>query len=331
MKTNYFSPFANIFVPQSVEIKNGDNPQEVAATFNQYNNYGNILEQQKSNDVKEVYLWGYSGKYPVAKIINTTSDIAKTYITQSVLDNAIGGTDDAAVRAHLNNLRSIPNALVVTYTYMPLVGMTSETDPNGRTKYYEYDNFNRLVLIRDQDGKILKKICYNYAGQPENCQSPCTDNTPNWQNTSTPPTCEQGPCGNTGYQLQEQQDMNPCNNGAIRIERIYNPTACAPGNNVSIISNNISGLSGFTARYTNNSTGQIYTFNVPASNASTTIGCVPPGTYTLYISKPGNTMYLSFGTGCAYTTTGTSATFGKVGVFEPGGCNKVTIDGLAAD
>lgn len=322
-----------IQVPDYVETKQGSAPTEARLRYHKYDSYGNVLEASKEKDVHEVYLYGYNSVYPVARVVNTTYDIAKTYITQSTLDNAIGGTDDVAIRNHLSNLRNIPNAFVTTYTYKPLVGMTSETDPNGRTKYYEYDNFNRLVLIRDQDGKILKKICYNYAGQPENCQSPCTDNTPDWQNTSTPPTCQQGPCGNTGYQLQEQKDMNPCSPSYNQTQtiNIYNPTACPAGTNVNITSNNLSGISGFTATYTNNSTGQVYTFTVPASTAPTVLGCIPTGVYRLTISKPGNNLYLSFGTGCLYTTTGISATFWKVLVNNSGGCNQVIIDGMAVD
>jgi hypothetical protein len=35
--------------------------------------------------------------------------------------------------------------------------------------YYQYDQYNRLVLVKDQDGNILKKICYRFDGQPEVC------------------------------------------------------------------------------------------------------------------------------------------------------------------
>jgi YD repeat-containing protein len=60
---------------------------------------------------------------------------------------------------------------MTTYTYKPLIGMTSETDPNGRTQFYEYDAFGRLSLVRDKDNNVLKKVCYNFSGQIENCNS----------------------------------------------------------------------------------------------------------------------------------------------------------------
>lgn len=129
-----------------------------------YSSDDKLLEQQKTNNIKEVYLWGYDSKYPVAKILNSTYNTASGYITQSVLNNP---SNDQALRTHLSNLRSIPGALVTTYTYKPLVGLTSETDANGRTLYYEYDGFNRLMLIRDQDNRILKKYDYKYQVTPQ--------------------------------------------------------------------------------------------------------------------------------------------------------------------
>ena len=57
---------------------------------------------------------------------------------------------------------NLPKALVTTYTYDPLVGMISQTDPNGQTVYYEYDDFNRLKLVKDQAGNIMQQYTYNY-------------------------------------------------------------------------------------------------------------------------------------------------------------------------
>ena len=75
---------------------------------------------------------------------------------------------ETALRSALDSLRSHPElsgAMVTTYTYDPLVGVTSITDPRGRTTYYEYDEFNRLRQARDQEGHILSQNAYHYRTQ----------------------------------------------------------------------------------------------------------------------------------------------------------------------
>lgn len=62
-----------------------------------------------------------------------------------------------------DDLRILPSdASMTTYTYTPLVGITSSTDPKGMTTYYEYDNFQRLKNIKDQNGNIIKSYDYQY-------------------------------------------------------------------------------------------------------------------------------------------------------------------------
>ena len=51
---------------------------------------------------------------------------------------------------------------MTTYTYDPLVGVTSETDANNVTTYYEYDDLNRLRLIKDQHRDIRQRYQYVY-------------------------------------------------------------------------------------------------------------------------------------------------------------------------
>ena len=48
------------------------------------------------------------------------------------------------------------------YTYDPLIGVTSITDPRGYTVYYEYDNFNRLKQVQDADGNLVTDYHYHY-------------------------------------------------------------------------------------------------------------------------------------------------------------------------
>lgn len=54
---------------------------------------------------------------------------------------------------------------VTTYTYRPLVGLTSETDPSGKSLYYDYDRYNRLSATRDSGNLILEEKTYHYPGQ----------------------------------------------------------------------------------------------------------------------------------------------------------------------
>lgn len=49
---------------------------------------------------------------------------------------------------------------MTTYTHLPGVGMTSQTDPNGYTTYYEYDALGRLSAIRDNERRLLKSYQY---------------------------------------------------------------------------------------------------------------------------------------------------------------------------
>lgn len=158
-----------------------------------------LLEQQMTDNVKEVYLYGYDSEYPVAKLVNTTYSTASGYITQSTLDNPSG---DQALRTHLNSLRSIPGAMVTTYTYKPLVGLTSETDARGKTIYYEYDGFNRLQLIRDQDNNVLKKFEYKYKTY--------THANAVWETTGTTrcKPCPANAAYTTTMQQNEERDVN---------------------------------------------------------------------------------------------------------------------------
>jgi hypothetical protein len=66
----------------------------------------------------------------------------------------------------IDELRLYPKgALMTTYTYSPLIGMSSSCDVDNRVTYYFYDGLNRLRYIKDQDGNILKTIQYHYMNQ----------------------------------------------------------------------------------------------------------------------------------------------------------------------
>jgi hypothetical protein len=63
----------------------------------------------------------------------------------------------------IDELRCYPvGALMTTFTYTPMVGMTAQCGPDNRITYYEYDPLNRLLDVRDQYKNILKQYTYKY-------------------------------------------------------------------------------------------------------------------------------------------------------------------------
>lgn len=66
------------------------------------------------------------------------------------------------IAGQIDELRFYPeNAQITTYTYEPFAGMTSSTNVNNQTTYYEYDSYKRLKNIRDNNRNILKQISYS--------------------------------------------------------------------------------------------------------------------------------------------------------------------------
>jgi YD repeat-containing protein len=64
---------------------------------------------------------------------------------------------------NIDNVRIYPqDAQMISYTYKTGTGITSEEAPNGIVAKYEYDDFYRLIRIRDQYNNILKTMDYNY-------------------------------------------------------------------------------------------------------------------------------------------------------------------------
>jgi len=192
-------PLSTAFTPASVNgnalLKDSRYTEESSIKVES----GNLVEIIGKDGVTTSYIWGYSNTLPVVKAVG---------VTYSTLKSAYD-----AVAGNLSALRSQPGlaaAMVSTYVYKPGVGMLSETDPRGRTIYYEYDKMNRLSLLRDHDNNIIKKICYNYYGQAESC--PVVSNLlPSWWVTGAT-RCKPCPANNnyiTNMLQREEKDINP--------------------------------------------------------------------------------------------------------------------------
>lgn len=133
--------------------------------FEQYDARGNILQQRRTNDNPTSYLWGYRTTLPIAQIRNATyGELQQRLQTLGIAIATL--STDAQFQAAMSRLRqSWPQVQLVSFTYQPLIGVTSQTDPAGRTITYEYNGLGQLVRTRDERGRILSQQQYHYPGR----------------------------------------------------------------------------------------------------------------------------------------------------------------------
>jgi hypothetical protein len=252
---------------------------------------GRVVEESKVDQPKDVYLWGYKHKFPIAKISNSSYQIVKALVDQNILDNPI---DDVQLRSEFRKLVvGLPNAQVTTYTYRPLVGMTSMTDAKGMTTYYEYDGFQRLRLVRDHKQNIVKTYCYGYAGQPISCEEASkTYRSAARSQTFTRNNCPSGQTGSSvtytvpegAYSASSQAAADAL--AAADIAANGQNYANAQGQCLATFSLGYSVPSGrsFLLELSNVYTGQYYYYFI-SSNSSNTITGLPQGTYWVSVNE----------------------------------------------
>ncbi|MFT3747572.1 MAG: hypothetical protein QM768_04620 [Agriterribacter sp.] len=137
---------APTLLPQFIYDQNGSNAEEKSITIDKYDDKGNILQYTSRNGIPVSIVWNTDKTLPTAKIENAT------YASLLALPSGLNSDFRSA----------LPNAMVTTYTYAPLVGVSSITDPAGRTITYLYDSFGRLKAIKDKDGNVIKTMDYQY-------------------------------------------------------------------------------------------------------------------------------------------------------------------------
>jgi YD repeat-containing protein len=186
------SPFACVAGNYVLTITGSQNPENNLTLF-QYTYPGTI----SSNFTNEFFYEGfeldgnvtttahtgnmsYSGSYTVP----FTLPNSRNYLIQwwdysggAWVFNQQAYTGSMVLSGQIDDVRVFPkDALMTSYTYNPLVGKTSETDPSGRSTVYQYDGLNRLMTIRDQDNNILKQYDYEY----QQCATPDYSGAQSW-------------------------------------------------------------------------------------------------------------------------------------------------------
>jgi YD repeat-containing protein len=177
VKTNFKDWGGNIIAPETVEMKTLGSASEVRLRYRAYDDKGNVTCVSKEHGTPISYVYGYGKTLPVVQATNSTDvmldqkiALALAEIGYTTLDNLlsfIGKLDTdtkkttwALFNQKLREKFSGTSTAIATYTFCPLVGMTSSTDPNNIITYYEYDDFGRLQSVKDPNKDILSNYKY---------------------------------------------------------------------------------------------------------------------------------------------------------------------------
>lgn len=147
---------------------NGSLTGKRAYTQNNFNIYKNGLNASGSFLVT---YWSKNGPYSVNGTSSTTLRTSNGWtLFQHRITNPTNGTITVTGSGSIDELRLYPStAQMKTYAYESGIGTSSVCDINNRIIYYYYDRLGRLLLVKDDNGNIVKKFCYNYQGQSSTC------------------------------------------------------------------------------------------------------------------------------------------------------------------
>lgn len=162
-------------LPTSIYAANiNDGNLKLKGKIDAYDDKGNIVQASSGTGTPTTFIYGYNKTQLIAKIAGAKYDDVKTNalvvaaITASDNDNTNPATESALITA-LENLRthsSMAGYQITTYTYDPLVGLTTTTSPNGQRELYEYDSAGRLKKVksaeRNNAGAIVEKTLKEY-------------------------------------------------------------------------------------------------------------------------------------------------------------------------
>ncbi len=139
-RTNFGFFNGDQIFPENIELLEGDN-YKIKLFFDEYDSKGNIIQYHREGDISHSINWDQLQIHPIAKVENS--------------------------EYHIDIAAYPPGSFITSYTYHPFWGIISETDPDGTSIHYNYNNFGDLEAVYDDDWNLLKKHDYfykNYSG-----------------------------------------------------------------------------------------------------------------------------------------------------------------------
>ncbi len=165
----------NLVLPLSV--KSSDQLTGIMSTevsYDKYDEKGNIVQYTTRDGIPVTIVWGYNKTQPIAKVEGITYDeltslASPTAIVTASDNDAADPAKEGLLLEALNSFRKnsqLADKKVTTYTYDPLIGVTSITPPSGIRQVFAYDTANRLretkVRSKNSAGAYTDKKAAEY-------------------------------------------------------------------------------------------------------------------------------------------------------------------------
>jgi YD repeat-containing protein len=231
VKTTYKDWGNSIIAPESVATKANGEDYQTRLVYKAYEPSGHVASVSKSTGPVTSYLYGYGGRYMIAKANNASYnqvaygdfesiDLGNwSYLSSGIVDSdarsgsrsfigslscvlylqganytvslwakgsgtvsvndvnksidgswklytwTVNSPQGVTVNSQGNKIDDVclypVDAQMKTFTYKPLVGLTSSTDESGRTTFYNYDGSQRLIATSDQNKNITSSLQYH--------------------------------------------------------------------------------------------------------------------------------------------------------------------------
>lgn len=165
----------NLILPISVQnVKTGynyatDETVISKVTYDLYDAHGKVLQYTDESGIPTTIIWGYNKSQPIAKIVGATYNYVNTNTNVGYLQDASDADVDTATEnifiSLLDDLQknvAFKDFQITTFTYDPLIGVTSVNGPDGLREYYKYNAQNKLEKVMDVDGNPVEEYKYHF-------------------------------------------------------------------------------------------------------------------------------------------------------------------------
>ena len=155
----------NLLLPIELHTKKGmssiniETADDRKLSYTKYDTMGNLLEYRTEDGSTVSLIWGYNNQYPIAKIEGVDYESLPTPVIAALIN--LSNSEQLQPESFYELINSV-DGMVTAYTYIPLVGISTITQPNGITSYYQYDELGRLISEKDTDENVLRETHYNF-------------------------------------------------------------------------------------------------------------------------------------------------------------------------